>query len=1149
MTHDSRARARLRRAVVAAGLITGLAATSVPGTAYATTPLVTTADQTPGAADDKLGGHDADLLATAKAEGHDAVTLLLATAPGRADAVADRLDATGASTGRLEDELGYLRVTVPTERADAAIAEAQESRDVVAIDLNESIPLPDPSPVEGEPASGAPSGQGDGAGGADAGDLPTPGTPHLVPDTTPPGDAAADGAAERPGRRPAERGTAERTYPGPDARTGPANPYMPIQDTGAAQFVRDNPRWDGRGVTIGILDSGVDLAHPALQETTTGERKIVDWVTATDPLTDGDGTWLPMLDEVRGPAFEYAGRAFRAPAGAYRIHTFAEAETTGGDMYGDLNRDGDSIDSWAVLYDPATGEVRVDLDDDADFTDEEAMLPYAERQQVGYFGTDDPTTDIAEAVSFVVEHRTDVDLSPVGEEWAGRTADFVNIGVVESAHGTHVAGITAANGMFGGAMTGAAPGARIVSSRACSWSGGCTAVALSEGMIDLVANRGVDVVNMSIGSLPALNDANSTRARLYDRLIDEYGVQMFLSAGNSGPGLNTVGAPSVASRVVSVGASVSRETWAANYGAAVSARQGMFPFSSTGPREDGGDKPTLAAPGAAISPVPVWQPGQPIAEAGYALPPGYGMFNGTSMAAPQATGGAALLLSAARARGVDVTPATLRTALTSSARLIDGYQVYQQGAGLMNVPAAWKVLRDGRVASGGYTVSAPVTTALADQLLTPGLGAGIYDRGTPAEGGPVAGRAKTYQVTITRTGGAAGAVRHELSWAGNDGTFSTVRSLRLPLGEPVTFTVTARGGVGAHSALLRVDDPATRGYDHQMMATVLVSTPLATETGYRSTGTGRVDRGQVDSYFVSVPEGATALQVNLSGLGEGSQTRFTLVNPYGLPADTVELAYCYTNHYNAPELCDADSRAIPDPMPGVWEVTVDARRTSPLLSNPYTVTTSVFGAEFEPAVRTIPSPAVGEPTAVEWNVHNRFAGLTGSLRGGDLGSSAQARPTIATGESVTTEVTVPEGASSAAFTIGGAADPQADLDLYVYLDGGLIGSSADGDSEESVSIPYPPAGRYTVVVQGYSVPAGSTAYDYLDVYHSPLLGGVTVDGGEVRLDSGATSPVTAQVTVAGPAPADRTFFGEVDLVEASGSVVGTARVEITGATG
>ena len=42
------------------------------------------------------------------------------------------------------------------------------------------------------------------------------------------------------------------------------------------------------------------------------------------------------------------------------------------------------------------------------------------------------------------------------------TSDFVDIGIVSGAHGSHVAGITAANDMFGGQMDGAAPGAQLV---------------------------------------------------------------------------------------------------------------------------------------------------------------------------------------------------------------------------------------------------------------------------------------------------------------------------------------------------------------------------------------------------------------------------------------------------------------------------------------------------------------------------------------------------------------------------------------------------------------------------------------------------------------------------------------------------------------
>ena len=77
-------------------------------------------------------------------------------------------------------------------------------------------------------------------------------------------------------------------------------------------------------------------------------------------------------------------------------------------------------------------------------------------------------------------------------------------------------------------MSGAAPGAKLVSVRACLFVAGCTAHALIEGMIYAVKSAHVDVINMSIGGLPALNDGNNARAELYNRLIEQYKVQMFI---------------------------------------------------------------------------------------------------------------------------------------------------------------------------------------------------------------------------------------------------------------------------------------------------------------------------------------------------------------------------------------------------------------------------------------------------------------------------------------------------------------------------------------------------------------------------------------------------------------------------------------------
>ncbi|MFJ8184225.1 S8 family serine peptidase [Streptomyces sp. NPDC096105] len=1085
---------RAARIAVAAGLVAALSAAGpVPLALAAGSPAAAPADAGVKSAHDKLGSHDAELLAEAKAEGAEHVTMMIATAPGKTAQVTEKIEAVkGASVGRSDDRLGYVRATVPTGKADAAIAAATKLSSVHGVDLRDEIPLDDPTPAG---------------------------------DTT----KAAQGKGK------------SKSYPAPDRKTPAKNPYNPSFETGAVDFVKKNPKADGRGVTIGILDSGVDLGHPALQRTTTGERKIVDWVTATDPVVDGDQTWRPMVTTVSGPVFTYGGATWKAPQGSYQVNLFRESYTAGGDAAGDANRDGDTTDVWGVLYDPAAGTVRVDLNNNQDFSDDTPMKPYKDGFQIGYFGTDDPKTDVVERQPFVVEIREDVPMDPYGGDWIGQKADFVNIGVIEGSHGSHVAGITAANGLFGGRMNGAAPGAKLVSSRACTWSGGCTNVALTEGMIDLVTERGVDIVNMSIGGLPALNDGNNARAELYNRLIDEYGVQLVISAGNSGPGANTIGDPALADKVISVGASVSKETWAANYGSEVRTKYAMMPFSSRGPREDGGFTPTLVAPGAAVNTIQTWLPGAPVAEAGYALPAGYGMLQGTSMASPQAAGASALLLSAAKQKRIELTPATLRTALTSTARPIKDVQAYEQGAGLIDVVDAWDAIRDGAGAHE-YTVKAPVDTAIDQFLKTPGFGTGLYDR----EGGLKAGQKKTYDITITRTSGPDRAVRHELDLANNaDRTFRIVgdRRVSLPLNEPVTVKVQAQSrSAGLKSAILEVDDPRTEGVDRQILTTVVVSTPLQ----YTYSAKGTAQRNSTTSYFVTVPEGAKTLEVALSGLKATSQTRFISIHPYGVPADPTSTVNCYPNYSNPANTCRPDVRSYANPQPGVWEIEVESRRTSPLLDNPYKLDVAVLGAAFDPETVTVPEAKIGTPSAVSWTVTNEAAAIDGTLAGGPLGSSRTARPSIGTGDVHTTTVEVPEGASSLDVSIGNVSDTAADLDLAVYDEAGKrVAQSADGDSDESVSLASPKAGTYTIEVDGYSVPAGTTEYDYLDVFFSATLGTVTVDGSApVKLGTGAEATVSGEVTVAAAAPEGRAFFGRVQLVNERGTVAGVGNVAI-----
>ena len=862
----------------------------------------------------KLGDRDLRTLQAAEVKGKQTVTVLLAVTPGDTGEVTQAVDALDGSVGRAEEELGYVRATVPVD----AVRRLAALGDVRAIDLNRTYRVPDP---------------------------------HVT----------LNGAASVKAQRIAA----------PGATTGADNPYLPVGETGAVDFVDHHRTWDGRGITVGILDTGVDLDHPALRTTTNGRDKVTDWFTATDPVIDNDGTWLQMDQEKTGPTFFGLGEQWTAPEGDYRFAIFFESTTEGSELGGDVNRDGDTDDWVGVLYDPDDHRIWVDSDLDHDFTDEQAMSPYRADHQVGHFGVDDRSTPVVERVPFVVDYREDVDLSAQG--FPG-VADFVNLGIVSASHGTHVAGIIAGNGLFGGDMQGAAPGAQIVSARACTFSGGCTSTALAEGMIDLVLNDHVDVVNLSIGGLPALNDGSDAIAMLYDALIDTTGVQIFAAAGNEGPGLNTAGSPSVANRVVSVAASVSKATWRANYGAQVRDEQGIFAFSSRGPSESGGLKPTLAAPGSAISTTPRWLPGDAVPETGYDLPPGYSMLNGTSMAAPEATGAAALLLSAARATGTKASPAALRTAMTSTADLIKGSRTTAQGTGLVDTEGAWSLLADG-VATRSYRVAAPVCTALSHQLARPNVGTGVYNRCLPSAGGQRPGSTRRYAVKVTPMDGPARPRLHRLTWIGNDGTFSAPRSVTLRRGSPATIRIKARTvTAGEHSAVLRVNDPGTKGVD-QLIPVTVVANEVPSSRNRTVARRGSVERGSSTSVFVAVPRGLDNLRLSLDAMPAGRQVRFLAIDPYGVPVDPSASNRCYTNQTGGAD-CNALRRAYEQPVPGVWEIEIEARRTSSALDNPFHLSAELQGLKVTPGTVTVETASVHRPVTSTFSATNAWGPVT-----------------------------------------------------------------------------------------------------------------------------------------------------------------------------
>jgi len=201
----------------------------------------------------------------------------------------------------------------------------------------------------------------------------------------------------------------------------------------------------------------------------------------------------------------------------------------------------------------------------------------------------------------------------------------------DNGHGTHVSG-TAAAADNGIGVVGAAPGASLWAVKVLDSSGSGSLSDVVNG-IYWAADNGMDVVNMSLGiEKDVLDQFPLDRQALQDAVDYAYasGVVLVASAGNEGPGEDTVNYPARFASVIAV--------------AATDASDARAWFSSTG------DAVELAAPGTAI-----------LSTTNDGL---YGTKQGTSMASPHVAGTAALMIAAAE---VEVTNEDVRSRLAATA--------------------------------------------------------------------------------------------------------------------------------------------------------------------------------------------------------------------------------------------------------------------------------------------------------------------------------------------------------------------------------------------------------------------------------------------------------------------------------------------------
>jgi hypothetical protein len=811
------------------------------------------------------------IVSRALAEGRKSAQFLLACDPQSTDKVTRTLRASGATVYKTLPSIGYLRAEIPLGRLDAVMQNTAIQQIDVLGENQFDYDLQGRSPPTEFSADVPPLA------------LPTPGphTPH-------------------------------------------ANPFTGLSDMGVPQFLQEYPSFDGRGTVVGILEAP-DPRAPGLQWARALDGrlvpKFVGYRVAEGPndLYAPDAGphnvelgWVDMNREVVAGGngrFLVQDAAYRAPyPGKFRFGSLSVRNlyiqfhiTQASNRTSAVPRG-----VFPVLWDESNGKVWVNASGDGDFARDRPISDFSGPADIGslplqFVGWKTYRFPGAYLISshFVVQTDTNDHFVRI---------EFVGLGT----HSTMIAGSATAAGLFHGAFDGVAPGAQI------SVVDGEYPF-LIEALAKLAASK-VNVISTSFGLTPYV-EAGGVTETMVDRIVRTYNVPIVVAAANDGPAIQTLETPSTSSAAISVGGYVSAETARYDEGAVFPPISGMLAnYSSRGPAADGALKPDVIAATEWLTSSSTEAPSGSFRQS-LRLPPGYTIGSGTSQAAPAAAGAVALLTSAAKQSGLAPDADLIKRALVTTGRTLP-YRRADIGGGLIDMPAAWGMLRRLLASPPPHIeAAAPVRTVVSDELSTPNVGRGLYERE-----GWRPGMTGIGNIAYTLVAGSSSISRtYAVRVVGETDTFQTASTLTLLPDTPVQLAVRiSPQTAGLHSAIIELIDERSQIVVDERLCTVIAAEQFSHENGFTIIHHDFVEHPGFRRYFFDVPVGATALSLHATATSMGLAGRFD-------PSSAADFLQVRMPNGVEPPILSAYppinegkhwADTFSQPMSGVWEVDV-----------------------------------------------------------------------------------------------------------------------------------------------------------------------------------------------------------------------------------